>query len=83
MNARRKSLRRNKQFFAFVLMCVEALKAFSAMYVFVKGKIALLQAIVPSVEAFICRFFILNLTYHSPLLSMKVSAPTAFFLVAN
>ena len=64
MNARRKSLRRNKQFFAFVLTCVEALEAFSAMYVFVKGKIVLLQAIVPSVVAFICRISIQKLTYH-------------------
>ena len=44
-------------FFAFVLMCVEVLKAFSARYGFVRGKIVLLQAIAPSVEAFICRFF--------------------------
>ena len=64
MNGRRNSLRSNKRFFAFVLTCVEALEAFSAMYVFVKGKILLLQAIVPSVVAFICRFSIQNLTYH-------------------
>ena len=29
-------------------MCVEALKAFSATYVFVKGKIVSLQAVVPN-----------------------------------
>ena len=51
MNARRKSLCSNKRFFAFVLMSIEALEAFSAGYVFVKGKIVSLQAIVPSVEA--------------------------------
>ena len=76
MNARRKSLRSNKRFFAFVLMCVYALEAFSAGYVFAKGKIASLQAIVPSVEAFICRFSIQTLTYQQPFLSKKVSAPT-------
>ena len=64
MNARRKSLayKCNKQFFAFALMCVEALKAFSAWYVFVEGKIVSLQAVVPNVIAFICRFSIQNLT---------------------
>ena len=57
-------------------MSVEALEAFSARYVFVKGKMVSLQAIVPNVEAFICRFSIPNSTYQSPFLSKKVSAPT-------
>ena len=64
MNARRKSLSSYRRFFAFVVMCVEALEAILAMYVFKKGKIVLLQAIVLSVEAFICHFCIQNLTYH-------------------
>ena len=63
MNARPKSLCGNKRFFAFVLMCDKALEAFSAGYVFVKGKIVSLQTIVPSVKVFICRFSIQNLTY--------------------
>ena len=51
------------------LACAEALKAFSAKYVFVKGKIVSLQAIVPSVGVIICRFSIQNLSYKQPLLS--------------
>ena len=50
MNVERQLLRSNKRFFAFVLMCLEALKAFSAKYVLVQGKIVSLQAIVAKMD---------------------------------
>ena len=53
----------NKRFFAFVLMCVKALEAFSGKYAFVKGKIVSLQAVSPSMVATTCGFAIQNFTY--------------------
>ena len=44
------------------LACVEALKAFSDKYVFVKGKIVSLQAIVPSCMSFLYTEFDITTT---------------------